>query len=134
MVGFEKLEKLYLSKNQIAELSQDSFQDLPSLKELSLSNNKLTSRSIDGKVFNLPNLKTLDVSFNKLSKISRRLLDSLSSLKRLDLSVNDINNIEDGSLQMTSSIEYLNISNNNIREVSPAMFQGKDDWDGNISF
>ena len=124
MRGYPALEKLYLADNQIRDISQDAFQDLPSLTELILSKNKLTSRSIDGQVFNLPNLKTLDVSFNKLSKITRRLLDSLSSLKRLDLAVNGIVEMEDGSLQMTRNVEYLNISYNNLREISPAMFQG----------
>ena len=122
--GYPKLQKLYLAENQINELSEEAFQDLPSLKDLDISKNKLTSRSIDGSVFNLPNLKTLDVSFNKLSKIKRRLLESLSSLKRLNLAQNGIVEIEEGSLQMTKSLDYLNISYNNMREISPTLFEG----------
>lgn len=59
-----------MAANQIGELAEDAFEDLPSLQELDLSRNKLTSRSIADRVFSLPNLKTLDVSYNKLSQVS----------------------------------------------------------------
>jgi len=124
MRGYPRLEKLFLSDNQISDLSEDAFADLPSLTDLNLNSNKLTSSSIDGAVFSLPNLKSLDISDNKLNKINKQLLRSLSALKRLNLAENMLTTIEPGTLQTVKHLDYLNISYNNLREVSPAMFEG----------
>ncbi len=114
---------------------------MPSLTELDLSHNKLIADAIDGPIFDLPNLKILNLSFNKLALLDDQLLTTLNRLKRLDVSHNGIASMGETALQGTkfcdqstwihyflsfigvSQLDYLNISYNNLREIKPRTFK-----------
>ncbi len=71
--------------------------DLPSLRKLDLSSNRLIADALEGPIFDLPNLQSLDLSFNKLSRLGHHVLSSLKSLRRLDVSNNGITSLEKDS-------------------------------------
>ena len=97
---------------------------MPSLKELDLSDNKLITDAIDGPIFDLPNLKILNLSKNKLSLLDNRLLNSLNRLQRLDVSHNGISSVSESAFHGVGRLDYLNISHNNLRELKPKTFKG----------
>uniref|UniRef100_A0A673BZL0 Lumican-like n=1 Tax=Sphaeramia orbicularis TaxID=375764 RepID=A0A673BZL0_9TELE len=61
------IQQLYLSNNSLSALSEDSFEGLHQLKYLRLGQCKLQSHSVHQMVFNLPSLVELDLSYNKLT-------------------------------------------------------------------
>ncbi|KAF7208465.1 lumican [Nothobranchius furzeri] len=63
------IQQLYLSKNSLSGLDQDSFVGFTNLKYLRLSHCGLKSRSIHPHAFNLSSLVELDLSYNKLTSI-----------------------------------------------------------------
>ena len=118
------MERLFLASNQISRVSLQALADMPSLKELDLSDNKLITDAIDGPIFDLPNLKILNLSKNKLSLLDNRLLNSLNRLQRLDVSHNGISSVSESAFHGVGRLDYLNISHNNLRELKPKTFKG----------
>ncbi len=49
--------------------------DLPSLRELDLSDNRLIADALEGPIFDLPNLLSLNLSSNKLSRLGHQVRD-----------------------------------------------------------
>ena len=76
--GYPALERLFLASNQISRVSLQALADMPSLVELDLSDNKLIADAIDGPIFDLPNLKILNLSHNKLAILNDQLLTTLN--------------------------------------------------------
>lgn len=90
MENLEKLtnlRELWLGKNKLSDIT---IPQLNNLKILSLPSNKLTE--IPSSIKNLPHLKELYLSGNKIERIEN--LESLSELEILDLNYNQITHVE----------------------------------------
>jgi len=103
------LSSLYLSNNQISELS--GLKDLSLLSRLDLSSNQI--RELSG-LKDLNNLSSLWLSSNEISELSG--LKDLKQLTELDLSDNEI--IELSGLKDLSNLSKLWLSRNQIIELS----------------
>lgn len=106
--------------NKKIDLSNQNLQKVPdyiftqtSLKELNISNNKLTG-SIQAEIRHLQNLTILNLSNNQMTGIPAEI-GQLHGLQVLDLSNNQLTNLpyELGNLQ---NLKTLNISGNNYSE------------------
>jgi Leucine-rich repeat (LRR) protein len=104
---YTNLSFLDLSYNQIADYSDDLFNNNAHIKQLNLSHNNITTVKI--KTFwPLFFLNVLDLSFNLISIIEANALENPSNLRKLDLSHNQIkqlNQIMFGLNEMTSLIQ-----------------------------
>ena len=90
-----------------------SLLELYNLKELDLSNNKLTE--IPRELENLTNLLLLDLSDNKLKKIPKEL-GNLRKLKILILSINKLKEISEEIGNLTN-LKQIYLHNNKLREI-----------------
>lgn len=114
---------LSLSGNKISEISRGAF-DLPSLRDLHLNNNTLTT--IDGDSYEgLPQLKRLWLNENLISDIPKGSCKNLGSLNILDISRNPFQKLQNGALYGLSSIRgnFLYIYNNQLKELQGGVFE-----------
>ena len=105
-----------LSKNMFPENNKNNIinVNLPSLKILNLSNNKIEIIDILSQ-FNIESLKELNLYNNEIENIDVFNKVSCGRLKKLDLSNNKINDIGIFTeLSFCNNIEYLNLMNNEI--------------------
>ncbi|XP_030755587.1 adhesion G protein-coupled receptor A3 isoform X2 [Sitophilus oryzae] len=83
------LQKLNLSGNQLTELQEHQFREVPHLRRLDLSENSI--KHIDIKSFEgLKHLERLKLNHNELTSITMGTFDVLPNLKQLDLSNNPL--------------------------------------------
>ncbi|XP_022092464.1 leucine-rich repeat protein SHOC-2-like isoform X1 [Acanthaster planci] len=114
----QSLSALSLTGNQLKELPS-SFGKLWNLKELSLSENILTSlpKSLEG----LCSLTVLKLVGNKLKELSEDF-GTLKSLRRLELDENELTTLP-GSFGLLENLEILEAADNSL-EALPANFGG----------
>jgi Leucine-rich repeat (LRR) protein len=123
---FKSLRKLNFDNNLLTKI--DLFNSLPSLKHLSLNNNKieklLYSEMQSGVSKNskqmIPNLEELYLGYNQISKISDLALFRMPHLRVLYLQGNKITKVE-GLDQMTNLIELV-LDKNMVKAVDPLSF------------
>jgi Leucine-rich repeat (LRR) protein len=111
---------LDLSNNQFESLNF-SFTNLPYLKYLYLSRNRLTHLSNET-FLPLHLLLELDISNNELTLIERNTLKSLETLEYLNMSSNLIKYIYQDQFHLLIHLIYLDISNNSIETIHPDTF------------
>lgn len=118
---------LFLSGNNITQLSVDSFADLlTQLTDLHLPGNKI--EQVEANTFtNLPSLRLLDISNNRLLSFSPEALLVNNSLQELNLSrslynysyINEISNLLQNG---TPQLSVLDLSNNNLLYLPENIF------------
>ena len=109
------LTVLDLSKNNITTALSSAL-DLPKLRELRLTANKLTSLTTLTTHLTAPTLQTLDVSNNRLSgslPILRSFYPALISLIACD------NRISEVGVEALTGLRSVNLSNNDIERLEP---------------
>lgn len=142
----DQLTDLYLSENKLESLDSMVFSNLPKLRLLDLSNNRIQSfnatafpanntvqelvlsrafynETYTEELFNLlqtgalQKLTCLDLSNNKLLVLQGRMFSHLSSLANLTLQNSSIVSIQDGALRAPPLLE-LDLRDNILRELS----------------
>ncbi|XP_066585681.1 chaoptin [Prorops nasuta] len=104
------LTHLYLSHNQLSNVTQGVFGNMPHLQWLDLSYNDLVE--IDFDCFrNTKNLQVLYLSHNDIMDIPAEALRPLKKLRILDLSHNRLRSLPD-NMFMDSNLESLDLSHN----------------------
>ena len=109
-----------LSKNMLWENNKKKIinVNLPKLKKLFLSNNKIEDISILCQ-FNLESLKELKLNNNDIENIDVLSIVSCGKLKRLNLSNNKINNLNIlTEISFCNNIEDINLMNNEINNLN----------------
>lgn len=81
------------------------------LKELSLQNNKLTSKGVI-EIAKIPQLRIINLSYNAIDDEGALVLSGLESLEKLDIAFNSIGNKGVDALLKNSSIKKLKIEGN----------------------
>jgi Leucine-rich repeat (LRR) protein len=107
---YTKNELLSLSHFDLAELPEDTFDDLEHVKYLDLSNNQLTS--IPSSIKKLENILELSINQCLLKEIPESLF-KLTTLKELSIVDNKIENIS-GNINQLNQLETLRLSGNNL--------------------
>ncbi|XP_076657890.1 uncharacterized protein LOC143362006 [Halictus rubicundus] len=113
---------LSLTGNRISSIPKGTF-DLPTLRDLHLNNNTLTT--IDGDSYEgLPQLKRLWLTDNRIVEIPRGSCKNLGSLNVLDISKNPFQKLANGALYGLSMTRgnFLYIYNNQLREIQGGVF------------
>jgi len=89
---------LNLSRNKIANLSQDMFQDCVQLEDL-------------------------DLSHNKLEILPSNIFNKCSQLTHLNLKNNIIKNLHESTFKHNSQLAYLDLSNNYLKDIECGLFR-----------
>lgn len=104
------LTHLYLSHNQISNVTQGVFGNMPHLQWLDLSHNELME--IDFDCFrNTRNIQVLSLSWNNIMDIPSETLRPLKKLRIVHLSHNRVRTLQD-NMFADSNIESLDLSHN----------------------
>lgn len=114
---------LSLTGNKISSIPKGTF-DLPTLRDLHLSNNTLTT--IDGDSYEgLPQLKRLWLNENQINEIPKGSCKNLGSLSILDISKNPLQTLQNGALYGLSLVRgnFLYIYNNQLKELQGGVFE-----------
>ena len=113
---------LRLGNNAIDSVA-DTLHVYPSLRELDLADNSLTSLG-ERQLTLQQQLRQLQLANNQLSELRRGALEGLGRLVRLDLSGNLLTDLEDGVFRPTRRLRWLSLARNRIRTVLRDAFLG----------
>ncbi|XP_070172353.1 insulin-like growth factor-binding protein complex acid labile subunit [Polyergus mexicanus] len=135
--GAIRMENLFLSRNQISEVSPDAFNDMEHLLNLDLSSNKIADLAKDTfnntvwiinlslahnilatipNVCSMLNLKNLNLTANRINAVPSDTFCHLQRLEHLYLSNNMITTIETRAFNL-QSLTYLDLSGNRLRQL-----------------
>lgn len=117
----QSVDSLHLDYNEIDILEEGNFVQTPT-SILSLTGNRISS--IMRGAFNLPTLKDLYLSNNTLTTIEGDSYEGLSRLRRLWLSENKISEIRKGACKNLGSLYILDISKNPFQKLENGAFYG----------
>ncbi|XP_015236371.1 PREDICTED: uncharacterized protein LOC107088602 [Cyprinodon variegatus] len=116
-----------LSNNQISELSEDVFRNLPFLHTLLLDHNLLTSQALQaGALTNLSQLEVLALGHNHINMIQAGWFTGTKALLSLKLEGNLLTRLDPGSFPLNDfrSLETLDLSDNLIDFLNRNSFRG----------
>lgn len=100
-----------------------AFGNLPSLKELSLTGNKITDAGMVGRgTRDLPELEVIKLDNNYIDKIGEATFVDLPALKKLYLADNEITELHHGAFHRVPSLRSLDMNRNSLRRVHPESF------------
>ncbi|XP_067848308.1 toll-like receptor 7 [Heptranchias perlo] len=116
------LTRLDLSDNSLNFIPPGVFEHLPpTLKELLLSGNQLTSFNW-GRLYLLASVEMLDLSSNRLTTVPRVLANCTSTLRKFILTRNKISHLTKYFLQDATFLRYLDLSYNKLSTIEPSSF------------
>ncbi|KAL1123940.1 hypothetical protein AAG570_001710, partial [Ranatra chinensis] len=96
---------------------------LPSLKQFSLSRNKITDAGFVGRsVRELPVLAVISLDHNEIDSLKEASFVDIPPLREIYLNDNRIKEIQRGAFHRLPSLRILDLSNNHIRTVHPEFF------------
>ncbi|XP_073342289.1 toll-like receptor 21 [Pagrus major] len=108
--GLHSLKSLYLTNNEISNLSPDVFNDLTGLKFLTLDNCCVGVAQLQPGVFkNLRNLTKLALENMRMQNFSEEVFRNLTQLSQLQLNHNAIQSITVHALESLPKLSYLDI-------------------------
>lgn len=117
----KSVEKLYLQHNEIADLEQGSFSELPQLQELYLQNNKLSV--IKPMAFSwsrFPSLKLIRLDNNHISTLEMNAFFNLTTLNITYLTNNYISSINPQAFYGCLRLTFLQLAQNDLMSI-PAL-------------
>ncbi|XP_026580042.1 platelet glycoprotein Ib alpha chain-like, partial [Pseudonaja textilis] len=110
---------LLLASNQLAKVDLASFQHLPELSDLDLSNNSLKALEIGAP---LPQLKNLLLSHNGLESLPA--FPGLPGLKVLALGHNRLSQLPEGGFRGLEKLDELQLQENQLESLPVGAFEG----------
>lgn len=120
--GIEKLAFLDVDNNQIKTILPNTFEKLPNLESLRLTNN-LIEKLEAGTFSNQKKLRRLSVNHNQLSNLEADVFASLEVLEVLDLSNNRLSRLNGNAFAGLSSLIRLFANTNQIERVEQKVFE-----------
>lgn len=117
--GLFKLQKIDLSNNEITTIDENTFANLPALKELKINSNKLKEIPI---LKGNPILNRLELTHNYIQSINSTAIADLRQLDLLDLAYNDIMDIYVGTFPANLTLTKLFLRNNKIYLLEEGCF------------
>ncbi len=129
LINLKHLEMLDLGFNYMAQLPQDLFCPLSSLKALNLTHNRLSGFGSFGLIdpatgqLCLQELQRLDLSYNHISFLSETGVASLKNLQAFYLQNNRITEIAELSLSALAKLHIIDLSNNLLMTIPSRTFR-----------
>ncbi|XP_043978661.1 leucine-rich repeats and immunoglobulin-like domains protein 1 isoform X2 [Gambusia affinis] len=118
-----QIRDLYLSNNKISTLQLGALDHLGStLQVLRLSRNRISQIPI--RAFQLPKLTQLELNRNRILQIEGLTFQGLSGLEVLKLQRNSISKLTDGAFWNLSKMKVLHLEYNNLTEVNSGSLYG----------
>ncbi|XP_073953099.1 uncharacterized protein [Choristoneura fumiferana] len=117
----QNLAILKLSRNILITAKLSNINELPALKYLDYSHNRITNIEVTPGEHEFQALKTLNISHNYLANIPEAIFDSLANLEFLDLSHNYIYALDILSFEGIRKLLNLNLSYNHISEINSSL-------------
>ncbi|KAM4587097.1 LOW QUALITY PROTEIN: leucine-rich repeats and immunoglobulin-like domains protein 1 [Odontesthes bonariensis] len=118
-----QVRDLYLSNNKISTLELGALDHLGStLQVLRLSRNRISQ--IPVRAFQLPRLTQLELNRNRIRQIEGLAFQGLSSLEVLKLQRNSISKLTDGAFWDLAKMKVLHLEYNNLTEVNSGSLYG----------
>jgi len=120
-----KFTTLNLEDNSIETFEQNSFGDMPNLKEISFKGNLIRKLDFSIQAFQscLKNLLKLNFNSNKITSISEDFFRKFPSLNHLDLSENNLFSLQATYFLNLVNIKYLDLSSNQILTIETSTFE-----------
>lgn len=119
----DDLKELRLDENRIAVIAEEAFRNVTRLQRLLLDGNLLTDEGIAPGTFqNLPTLRELSLARNSLTYPPPFLPGKM--LIKLNFQENQINKIPVRAFSGLHKLERLDISNNQLQSLTPGVFDG----------
>lgn len=121
--GLVSLQKIDLSHNFLEKLDNKTnsiFEECLSLREINLSNNKIsfiTRKMFPSNIYVPYRLEKVDLSHNLIPVLTFDITFGTRKLKHLNLSHNAINDIRKFSLGNITALEVLDLSSNNLKDL-----------------
>lgn len=123
LVNLPKLKSLVLTLNKLSSIKSKNFKGLP-VQSLHLQHNQIST--IEADAFDgMDNLTDLVLHHNTIAVWYGKYFGSTNTLNRLDLSSNHINTIASKSFTKQTQLSILNLSNNRLAKVYKYMFDGQ---------
>ena len=119
------LQQLNLDNNKLHKLLHGSFSGLKSLAKLSLSSNGITTIEDHG-LAGLNHLVFLSLQRNKLSGLSKSWFSAMVDLDTLLLDHNEISVVEDKTFEPLQSLSELSLMENKLQYLNNSIFRGLD--------
>ncbi|KAF6715605.1 Negative regulator of reactive oxygen species [Oryzias melastigma] len=123
LLRYPSLTTLSLACNSLEKLESNTFQDSKLLESLNLANNDLNSNYQESSLAlkNLPALRFLDLSENKLEDdMASTLLQNLTSIEYLNLSGNILRRLDETSFRDLHHLKELDLQRNLMFEIDGA--------------
>ncbi|XP_059184547.1 LOW QUALITY PROTEIN: leucine-rich repeats and immunoglobulin-like domains protein 1 [Centropristis striata] len=118
-----QIRDLYLSNNKISVLELGALDHLGStLQVLRLSRNRISQ--IPVKAFQLPRLTQLELNRNRIRQVEGLTFQGLSSLEVLKLQRNSISKLTDGAFWDLAKMKVLHLDYNSLTEVNSGSLYG----------
>lgn len=118
-----QIRDLYLSNNKISSLEVGALDHLGStLQVLRLSRNRISQ--IPVKAFQLPRLTQLELNRNRIRQVEGLTFQGLSSLEVLKLQRNSISKLTDGAFWDLAKMKVLHLDYNSLTEVNSGSLYG----------
>ncbi|KAE8298078.1 Leucine-rich repeats and immunoglobulin-like domains protein 1 [Larimichthys crocea] len=118
-----QIKDLYLSNNKISALELGALDHLGStLQVLRLSRNRISQ--IPVKAFQLPRLTQLELNRNRIRQVEGLTFQGLSSLEVLKLQRNSISKLTDGAFWDLAKMKVLHLDYNSLTEVNSGSLYG----------
>ena len=124
--GYTQLLKLYLSRNNLAQITEKAFHHTPNLQRLNLNNNKISSLKKDT-FFGLKNLQSLSLANNNIKWIEANSFVETIRLETIDLSNNPhiagLNEIIDHVIAPLQNLKQLKLKGTGLHDLPESTFQ-----------
>ncbi len=121
--GVENLNSLRFCHNRISYIDWNVLSQLPGLRKIDISWNRLTNLSSISCDDPLP-LTSLDLSGNNISHVPSGLLNRMTSLVSLDMSNNQVASLEVGCMGKNVNLQELQLAQNTLSDISLEPLKG----------
>ncbi|XP_049865245.1 protein artichoke [Pectinophora gossypiella] len=123
LYNLPKLRRLEITDCGINLIHMRALSLLPTLSELSLSNNKINDATMVGRATrDLPNLTLLNLNHNLIDKLNEGAFVDQPMLEKLYLSNNNINIIHHGAFHRVPKLRIVDLNYNQISQIHPESF------------
>lgn len=118
-------KEIALLNNKIEKIEDDAFSNLPNLTTLYLSDNDLTELSPKA-IVNTPSLRWFDIGGNKLKKLSADFFSFFSKgqITGIGMGGNNLEEIDPKTFQDVN-VYALSLSNNSLIQIPDSLFESK---------
>ncbi|XP_075992025.1 artichoke [Anticarsia gemmatalis] len=118
-----KLRRLEITDCGINVIHMRALSLLPSLSEISFSNNRITDATMVGRAIrDLPMLSHLNLNYNLIDKLNEGAFVDQPMLENLLLSNNNINIIHHGAFHRVPKLRIVDLNYNKISQIHPESF------------